>query len=300
MYADHPRNCSFLHAVQQYRIELDGIRGLAALLVVLEHTWWRFGGAGATGVWLFFALSGYLLSQPFVSKPERAVDARYVSQYLMRRLTRIIPLYYLALFLYYGVTGRAQLLFNHMLFIQAEGHLWTIPQEIIFYLGLPFLMLAAWFICKHSRALFLLVLSVTTLVLLYQPHRIGIELYGLGYNRHPYVAWFLIGVLVAYLKPESYAQMLSDKPKLKQGISAFGIVLLLALLVASTTSITQYLTGYKNALPAVFSQGFAIALSGLIFLVLITPNTALSKVFSNFVLRSIGIIGYSYYLLSYA
>lgn len=60
--------------IANHRLELDSVRGIAALLVVLEHTWWPFAGAGATGVWLFFALSGYLLTQPFISKPERALD----------------------------------------------------------------------------------------------------------------------------------------------------------------------------------------------------------------------------------
>jgi hypothetical protein len=61
-----------------YRRELDGLRGIAALLVILDHTWWRFTGSGTAGVWIFFVLSGFLLSQPFVTKPERALQPAFV------------------------------------------------------------------------------------------------------------------------------------------------------------------------------------------------------------------------------
>ena len=49
---------------------LDGLRGFAALLVIADHTdYIYFKGLGAIGVWIFFCLSGFLLSIPFVKKP---------------------------------------------------------------------------------------------------------------------------------------------------------------------------------------------------------------------------------------
>ena len=74
---------------------LDGIRGLAVLTVIASHTA-AFGmyGQGALGVWLFFVLSGFLLSMPFCRKPELILDKKYVFFFYRRRILRIIPMYY--------------------------------------------------------------------------------------------------------------------------------------------------------------------------------------------------------------
>src|SRR6218665_2303652 len=54
---------------------LDGIRGTAALIVLLSHTslagqtlapWLNFGGTGHVGVYLFFVLSAYLVTLSFI------------------------------------------------------------------------------------------------------------------------------------------------------------------------------------------------------------------------------------------
>ncbi len=94
----------------KHRIELDGIRGAAALFVLLEHTWTPFLGMGRTGVWLFFILSGYLLSQPFVKKPARIFDVKYLKQYMIRRLSRIMPMYYTTVLIMFAFNGKTSYL----------------------------------------------------------------------------------------------------------------------------------------------------------------------------------------------
>ena len=43
--------------------ELDGVRGVAILLVVVAHAWFHpLPGGGMVGVHLFFVLSGYLIT----------------------------------------------------------------------------------------------------------------------------------------------------------------------------------------------------------------------------------------------
>jgi peptidoglycan/LPS O-acetylase OafA/YrhL len=95
----------------RYLPELESIRGIAALLVLVFHldgfvaagrnamvpeyvsVAWAFVRAGDTGVSLFFVLSAFLLSMPFLraAAGEGRVD---IGNYLSRRILRIVPLYY--------------------------------------------------------------------------------------------------------------------------------------------------------------------------------------------------------------
>ena len=283
--------------VPGYRIELDGVRGIAALLVLLEHTWWRFGGSGSTGVWLFFALSGYLLSLPFVKTPSRALDSGYVVQYIFRRLARILPMYFFTLVLIFGVTTHSHLLLTHIFFVQAEGHLWTIPQEVFFYLALPFLMVAICFLQRIPGYFHLIALGCTTLLFLFNRELIGIELYGYSTYREPYLGWFLIGMFVAYLQPTGDKFQAVLTPTIRRNLSWAGIGLATVLVAASSSWLVGVVTGEEIRLPGEYKAVFAIACSTLILLILCCPDTPLSRLFSFTPLRAIGIVGYSYYLI---
>ena len=53
--------------------ELDGIRGMAFIFVMLSHLSiteeFKVSDTGKTGVWLFFILSAFLLSSYFLAAP---------------------------------------------------------------------------------------------------------------------------------------------------------------------------------------------------------------------------------------
>ena len=52
--------------------ELDGLRGLAVLVVIASHTAaFSMYVQGSLGVLMFFFLSGFVLSLPFVDKPNK-------------------------------------------------------------------------------------------------------------------------------------------------------------------------------------------------------------------------------------
>jgi peptidoglycan/LPS O-acetylase OafA/YrhL len=103
---------------------------------------------GDIGVWVFFALSGYLLYRPFLT---RDVDLR---SYALKRAARILPGYYVALVGLALVTG-SRLAFEHpvpYLTISASynlelraflGPAWTLAAEVIFYMTLPLIARAA-------------------------------------------------------------------------------------------------------------------------------------------------------------
>jgi peptidoglycan/LPS O-acetylase OafA/YrhL len=87
--------------------ELDGLRGVAILMVLFYHScadaprWaqWllQYGWAGVD---LFFVLSGFLITSILVRTKD---SPEYFRSFYVRRILRIFPLYYLAMFLFFGV-----------------------------------------------------------------------------------------------------------------------------------------------------------------------------------------------------
>ena len=71
---------------------LDGVRGIAIILVVVFHAWrTEVSALGWTGVDLFFVLSGFLITGVLADSRERADR---VPRFFVRRALRILPLYY--------------------------------------------------------------------------------------------------------------------------------------------------------------------------------------------------------------
>src|SRR5947209_6904169 len=77
-------------------LELDGLRGLAILMVVSFH-YNLAPFLGGVGVDLFFVLSGFLLGGTLLDKREAS---NYFKAFYTRRVCRIFPLYFLSLFLF--------------------------------------------------------------------------------------------------------------------------------------------------------------------------------------------------------
>lgn len=93
----------------KYNPTLDGVRGVAIILVLIAHFdlsifnstannifesfTAKFGSIGTSGVDLFFILSGYLITNILLNTKEQKVDKYYMNFYA-RRFLRIFPLYY--------------------------------------------------------------------------------------------------------------------------------------------------------------------------------------------------------------
>jgi peptidoglycan/LPS O-acetylase OafA/YrhL len=141
--------------------ELDGIRGIAVLLVLALHgfawsmqedTWKGFPRVielltrpGGLGVDLFFVLSGFLITGILL---DSAGKPHYFRNFYGRRALRILPLYYLMLlliFLFYPRSGNFVLLglfyISNMTGIfgvpNVYGPLWSLSVEEHFYLLWP-------------------------------------------------------------------------------------------------------------------------------------------------------------------
>jgi peptidoglycan/LPS O-acetylase OafA/YrhL len=85
---------NILYSDQQYIKPLDGLRGVAIILVILFHNFDHFyvNGFGWIGVDLFFVLSGFLITRILLNSKTKP---RYFMNFYMKRVLRIFPLYYL-------------------------------------------------------------------------------------------------------------------------------------------------------------------------------------------------------------
>jgi peptidoglycan/LPS O-acetylase OafA/YrhL len=149
--------------------ELDGIRGIAILLVMLSH----FGvpaaphgllhnilGFGWVGVDLFFALSGYLITGILLDSPRE----NYFSRFYGRRILRIFPVYYAFIIVFFHIlpvtSGRAEEPW-YLLYLanwrdiahqrRSMYHFWSLCIEEQFYLIWPLTLY--FFSRKHLKFL---------------------------------------------------------------------------------------------------------------------------------------------------
>jgi peptidoglycan/LPS O-acetylase OafA/YrhL len=96
-----------------YYKSLDGLRGIAALMVVIFHFYSYPGGfysepsifkkiteIGQHGVSLFFVLSGFVITRILIHTKN---DGEFFSNFFTRRILRIAPLYYAFLIVWFFV-----------------------------------------------------------------------------------------------------------------------------------------------------------------------------------------------------
>lgn len=169
---------------------LNGIRAIAAVGVMLAHILGDLGQFGlkklpsslniaSLGVTMFFTLSGFLIT--YLLLKEKAANEKNqinISNFYIRRILRIWPLYFLYVFLclltywYFSIDFEAKMLFfyffllaNVPLIIEQTlpfiGHLWSVAVEEQFYLFWP------WFSKIDTKKLLFYTLLLTfSLILL--------------------------------------------------------------------------------------------------------------------------------------
>ena len=147
----------------KYRPEIDGLRFFAIIIVVICHTAERVHrlllahGASAekdklfllfsepgNGVLLFYAISGYIISQQFLHR--QSISKEYIAKYLRRRFLRIAPPYYLILTVSYIAVA-------FIGYAPPDVHqMWKAPQS--FHLSFSKSLIHTWFSLRHHAQAF--------------------------------------------------------------------------------------------------------------------------------------------------
>jgi len=156
---------------------LDGLRGIAILLVVWYHVWqitWLrapvpalefLPETGFAGVDLFFFLSGFVIAYPFLKAAAAGTAPPGWRHFAYRRFIKIVPSYVasMALLIGFGYVHFTSLgdalwhLGTHLTFIHTwfvstagsiNGVLWSLAVEVQFYLLFPLI----WWCFRRSAA----------------------------------------------------------------------------------------------------------------------------------------------------
>jgi len=272
---------------------IDGLRCYAAVMVISAHSKLGSAGWGATGVWLFFTLSGMLLTPSLVRAVKSPDLTRQVLAYLIRRIFRIMPAFIFVLAFSCIVVWKKKggwfnydVFWLHLTFQIARWHFWTIKTEMLLYLGLPLVVgvlafLRGWQLVVVAA----MMLAGTYLVTEYSPLKeIAVSS---KRNMHIYATPFLIGALLALANPT-----MPDRVRnLCFWIGVAGLALL--------SSDVEYIIALRQM----------IAIHGITlpwdFPALIYPFAALTVfgasgngawILNNRVVQTIGVVGFSVYL----
>lgn len=140
-------------ATEHRQPALDGLRGLAALLVFFHHTL-QIPTGGYLGVSLFFTLSGFLISTLLLAEIENHGTPR-IGRFYLRRAVRLVPAFFAMVVLYLGIRfcfaplepsvgprRFLQLLFlsDFVVSVPFLSHVWSLSIEWQFYFIWPLVL----------------------------------------------------------------------------------------------------------------------------------------------------------------
>lgn len=294
---------------QDHLDALDGLRGLAVLIVLASHLSNAgllpapgLSGTGKSGVYLFFVLSAFLLTRALLQRtPAGFADARLWADYALRRVLRIWPLYLVVLLGSWALTGAGisgwhyQLdtgaLGRHLLLREGQSVLWSIPVEFTFYVWLPLVALAlAWTQARRwplwaEGGAAGLALALATWC--WPPSQTEVNDVRLG----PYLVVFLCGAFAARLDHRLQAG--------KAHRAAWGVAGLLAAaaVVVTVPALWSWLRGadFAGDVNHTWFVFFGLVWSVLLLAILHGPRW-LRAPFGSAPMRLVGVVSFSAYL----
>lgn len=277
---------------------IDGLRGIAAVLVFLNHAplvminaeivpkrfyiaSYPFGFAsGALGVQIFFCITGFLFFEKVLAAGGKLDWKRFFTS----RIKRLVPLYCFAVSAAIAIawlakgpfpadakTLRAALRLYAFGFLPLAnlgdfemgrllGTVWSLPYEWGFYLLLPLL---AWLVTRRSWAAVAFLIALTAAVV--------------HFTRTGLAAWpFFLGGYIA-------AVVASRRIEFANAVRTVAAVAAIGLLICPLI---------WTAMPMYGLLRFALVSVGFVLLVIARPGVLAARA-----LRSIGDVSYSFYLL---
>ena len=286
----------------KYRPEIDGLRAIAVVAVILFHAGFSTFGGGFVGVDVFFVISGFLITSIIVKDVEAGTFSYW--NFYERRARRILPALFLVMlccipFAWMWMLPRALKAFSvsvewvclfasNILFWQQSGyfdaaaemkpllHTWSLAVEEQYYIIFPIAVLLAWRLGRRNLIWLIALVAVSSLALSEYASR-----YHPGANFYllPTRAWELMaGSLCSFaaIRPSPWRDNLLSA-------AGFAAIILSILVYDGSTPIPSL-----YALPPV--------LGTCAIMLFATKSTIVRSVLSLRPIVGIGLISYSAYL----
>ena len=278
-----------------YRPDIDGLRAVAVIAVILFHLNANWLPGGFLGVDIFFVISGYLIGG--ILYRELSTGTFSLKRFYLRRMRRILPAFF-AVVVFTLIVG-AQLMvpgsdewntarssakwsvffggnffsalntdyFAPTVEVQPLNHLWSLAVEEQFYFIYPPILWAIMGIIKRilppaSSSLtrcvnvVLTALAIASFALAFLP----ISLHGTAlvpyYLPHLRFGELLIGAILAVAVAQGNLQ---PSAKTATFVGSLSILVLIACLVLPFPNTTPWFPGFAAALPCIASAGIIYA-----------------------------------------
>ena len=291
----------------EYRREIDGLRALAVLPVILFHAGFKYFSGGFVGVDIFFVISGYLITSIILAEQEAGTFS--IIRFYERRARRILPALFLVMLtclpfawlwlLPHDMQNFSQSLIgvsafiSNILFWLTSGyfetaaelkpllHTWSLAVEEQYYLFFPVFLVLTWHLGKRWILFFLSIVFLISLLAAQWGSALKPDA---TFYLLPTRGWeLLIGAFIAFYFTKK------DRTILSKNLNEAGGLLGLALIIYAIFK-------FDNQLP--FPSFYALVPTvgaGLIILCA-TQITFVGKLLGNKLLVGIGLISYSAYL----
>jgi peptidoglycan/LPS O-acetylase OafA/YrhL len=286
----------------KYRPEIDGLRALAVLPVILFHAGFELFSGGFVGVDVFFVISGYLITTILIEDIE---NKRFsIINFYERRARRILPALFFVMLVcipfawmwmfpdqlrdFSKSLVAVSLFVSNILFWSESGyfesaaeekpllHTWSLAVEEQYYVLFPIFLILAWRFGKNRVFWLIVVLAAISLLLSEW-----------GWRNHPRANFFLAPTRAWELFAGSIAAFIVQR----QGVQNNNL-LAFAGLAAIIFSIFLY--DETTPFPSVYAL---VPVLGVVLIVLYADReTVAARLLSTKGFVGIGLISYSAYL----
>lgn len=291
----------------KYRREIDGLRALAVVPVILFHAGFQAFSGGFVGVDVFFVISGYLITSVIVA--EKQAGAFTLLKFYERRARRILPALFVVMaaclpfawfwFLPIDMKDFSQSLVavngfvSNLLFAYKSDyfdtanelkpllHTWSLAVEEQYYVLFPIFLLLTWRLGKRWTVALLAVLAFISL---------GTAQW--ASQAHPTLAFFLLptrgweillGAFIAYYNDRD------ENKKVASNVAQFASLFGLSLVVYAVFCFDK-----QTPFPSLYTLLPTVGASLLILFA--TQQTMVGKLLGSKIVVGVGLISYSAYL----
>jgi peptidoglycan/LPS O-acetylase OafA/YrhL len=298
-----------------YRPEIDGLRAISVLSVLIYHLEisinHRVFSGGFLGVDIFFVISGYLITKILLIDLESKTFSYF--DFIKRRIRRILPVLFVVILLstigawfillpssltnfsksvIYTVFFNSNFFFWHDIFLKYSHeqaqlypllHTWSLAIEEQYYLIFPIVLLI---LIKFLKEFKLLILSLTAIISLTLSQIFVFKYPSFAFYLLPFRVWeILVGSICAYL-----ILYMNDHIYKKNFIALIGLILVL---------LSFLLFNKDTPHPSIYTLVPILGVSLIILFYNKSKKNWFTRIMTSNPMVKLGLISYSLYLIHF-